>query len=1334
MTSRRRIAAGAALCAAVLGAAAIGVLSSGWFREQVRLKLIHEVAAATGARVEIGSFHFNWRRLEVEVRGVVLHGREQPSQAPFFRARLIRLTLGPETLLARHIDLRQLRVERPEAHVYVAADGTTNLPHPATPPQGNVIEDLLRLKIGDAQILNGTAEVALRKFDFTGRIVGLDTKLGYAAHPERYETQLKIERIETGGALPPLGVHGSLALEAKRLVARDLRISIEDSDKRRATGRTWITVNGALNDFVHPSASGTYTSSLDMADLPSSALAGGAFQIGGEWNWSPDTWAAVARVQARRLDFVIIGRHALVDSATGRCELGPHGILCGGLRAAMLGGAFAGSGSWEEWAQLKISGAVRDTRVQRVRPLLDFLPRAWDGKAWGNAHFEAAWTGGDLSRTVVGGKLHVNAVPGSWPLQGSLDFEWRQASRQVLFGPSTLDTPVTHVTFEGELDRRLLVTVATSDIQDLEHGLRLGLQRDDIHLPFRLENGQAQASGTLAGPFLNPSIAARLHATNVVYQDVRFDAVDTNAEASSERLDLSNLRIRREGADVSGGVDVALSDWKLTGNSTIAGDLAAQQADLVLLAKIAGAPPTASGRADINARFHGTYDRPEATIHFDAAEILWKGERAERVKGTLRFRNDGHEVVDADLTADGAKITGQGRFDHPSGDYSNGRLEFETHVSQLALNRIENLMAAQPGLNGVLQADLSGALHITNREPRPESLSGRVTAEKVTLDGEPLGRVEATLRPEPGKSAVEVNALLENARVIGFGTLHYDGDYLLEGKLAVPRLPLSLIHTLATAAPAPGQQREPLPVRGFLEGEAVVSVPLARPDGLRASATISTVQIRPTRDQLRDTQLNPSDLTLRNAGPVHIEFDRNGLRIRPATFTARETALNIEGAYVANSRSPWDVKVTGSADLAVLGGFRPDLRTTGTAKLDAVLRGSSKDPQLSGRMTVSNASLFLSDVSTGIEHANGTVYFERNRANIEKLSGQLGSGTFDLSGFIAIGAENSYRLQARASNIRVRYPEGVSTLLDADLALVGSSVRSLVSGTITVARSGFSTKTDLAGMVAQSGSPVPLVVTDNEFLRNMQFDVRIRTKPNATLISDYTQDVQTDADLRMRGSLIKPVLLGRIHVRAGVVQFFGSRYTVSRGDLLFYSTATLAPSLDLDLETRIRGVTVYINVAGPLNRLKVNYRSEPPLQASEILALLTVGRAPAGQSTALPTAPGTGNPALTESSTNSLLGGALSGAVSSRVERFFGASRIKIDPQVTGVDNIPQARITVEQSISRDITLTTVTNLHQAQQQVVQLEWNLSREWSLIAIRDENGVFGVDFLFKKRFK
>jgi translocation and assembly module TamB len=90
--------------------------------------------------------------------------------------------------------------------------------------------------------------------------------------------------------------------------------------------------------------------------------------------------------------------------------------------------------------------------------------------------------------------------------------------------------------------------------------------------------------------------------------------------------------------------------------------------------------------------------------------------------------------------------------------------------------------------------------------------------------------------------------------------------------------------------------------------------------------------------------------------------------------------------------------------------------------------------------------------------------------------------------------------------------------------------------------------------------------------------------------------------------------------------------------------------------------------------------------------------------------------------------------VSSRVQKFFGASRIKIDPNVTGVENLPQARLTIEQSLSRNVIFTFSLNLSRSSQQVVRMEWDLSNDWSLIAVRDENGAFGVDFLFRHRFR
>jgi translocation and assembly module TamB len=54
--------------------------------------------------------------------------------------------------------------------------------------------------------------------------------------------------------------------------------------------------------------------------------------------------------------------------------------------------------------------------------------------------------------------------------------------------------------------------------------------------------------------------------------------------------------------------------------------------------------------------------------------------------------------------------------------------------------------------------------------------------------------------------------------------------------------------------------------------------------------------------------------------------------------------------------------------------------------------------------------------------------------------------------------------------------------------------------------------------------------------------------------------------------------------------------------------------------------------------------------------------------------------------------------------------------------------------VSKDITLTYITNLNRTQEQLVRLQWDLDKNWSAIAVRDANGLFGIDFQFRKRFK
>src|SRR5260370_25000934 len=71
----------------VLGITAVFVLQSSWFFDKVRQLIIGTVETATGGRVEVASFRFDWRHLRAEGRGFVPHGTEPGDQPPLLPAR-----------------------------------------------------------------------------------------------------------------------------------------------------------------------------------------------------------------------------------------------------------------------------------------------------------------------------------------------------------------------------------------------------------------------------------------------------------------------------------------------------------------------------------------------------------------------------------------------------------------------------------------------------------------------------------------------------------------------------------------------------------------------------------------------------------------------------------------------------------------------------------------------------------------------------------------------------------------------------------------------------------------------------------------------------------------------------------------------------------------------------------------------------------------------------------------------------------------------------------------------------------------------------------------------
>jgi translocation and assembly module TamB len=93
--------------------------------------------------------------------------------------------------------------------------------------------------------------------------------------------------------------------------------------------------------------------------------------------------------------------------------------------------------------------------------------------------------------------------------------------------------------------------------------------------------------------------------------------------------------------------------------------------------------------------------------------------------------------------------------------------------------------------------------------------------------------------------------------------------------------------------------------------------------------------------------------------------------------------------------------------------------------------------------------------------------------------------------------------------------------------------------------------------------------------------------------------------------------------------------------------------------------------------------------------------------------------------------------VRERVERLFGITRFRVDPGLNGVTATGSgqnatARITVEQQVTRNLTVLYESNVNSTQQQVIQVEYIVNRNVSVVALLDQNGTFGIDVKIKKR--
>jgi translocation and assembly module TamB len=1263
-------------------------LESPWFERRVTTWVQDQASALAGTPVRIGRMQWSLFRRTVRWEDVTMRGTEAEDETPLLAVKSVSVRLSLQTLtgrFSRQLRLDEIRLEAPRIHVRVYPDGSTNLPASKGGPP--LPEVLLDLAAGRVEVAGGTASIDDRVLPLEASAQDVALVVTGRSSPPQGSCDIRLNARELAARLKAIGsstnltagLSASLTLFRDRAVLQQLRLQ---------SGAFWLDGSGEVRDWRRPAAevTGRFNAqapwAAQLAGIP--GIEAGRLEGKYQLRTNGGDWEVLTTLDAAGLSVRAAGEQVRNATLAADVRMSPAGVDVRSVRAGFWEGVLTGR------ARIQAGRADFAGTLDALR-----APRTVSTAASGPV--ELALEGGTIRRLEA--DLDLKPLAGPLPVGGAIRAGYDAAARQLRIDTASLTLGGSRLSVSGS-SASLQFELRTRNLESLLPPLRTLLPELPETPPVSLAGGQLVLAGRADRPLTQPRISGTLQADQMVRDRYRLHAIRAAFDLSPQELSV----VRFSAREGQGRGRVVLQDWALTPDSALEGHVTLRELNVAdLLRDTSGLVRETSGLA-AEVTLSGTAASPRLEGRASVRQVSLFGQTADVVEGAFAFANGFLEVRRLEARRGKGRLEGNGTY-RTAADAANA-------PEASATLSIQNWTWDTP-----VPVTASGRLTLAGRL-RPERMEPSLLSGSLQLSTERFGRADVRLETSGGQLRAVVAASPFGARLEGEGSWKLDA----RGEGAA---------TLRLTGLRPDAVDGSLPFTGLIEGSADLAGALADWRRLAARARFSQVRLVP-KQQTFPAGITAADLTLRNDGDVVAVIDASGLALERLRMVAKDTELTTVGGLSFRNQV-WNVLTRGQVNLAVLGTLRGDLTASGVSTINARLRGSLNNPQLDGRMQLSNASLQIRDIPNGLENVNGTVLFDRSRATVESATAESGGGRVSLSGFAGFSRELSYQLSARLDQVRVRYPPGVSTQVNAVLNLTGGSKRSLLSGTVTILRAALSVAPEAVALASRASNPA--LPEDNEFLKNQQFDIRVETAQAAQLATELSREVQADVDLRLRGTPVRPALLGRVSVTRGVISFFGTDYRINRGEVNFLNPARIEPQVDLDLETTVRGILVAINFAGPLEKMNMSYRSDPPLQAQEILALLAVGRTPASA-----TGVGVGTlrrqDLLSGSGGNAVINSALAAAPTSTggLQRFFGISRLKIDPQLIGIDNTPQARLSVEQQLSPVISLTYVTNLNRAQQQLVRVQWDLTRQWSAIATRDENGVLSVDFVFRRSFR
>ena len=1289
--------------------------------------LVSRLERMTGGKVEFRALSIQWFSMRATVKGLVIHGKEPAGTEPLLTAEEVQARLRIDSFWGRKISLTELLVQQPHVHIRVERNGTSNVPVPPRPASINKpLRDTLfelhvrRLAIADGWVLYNDTKTPITVHGGDLRF-GLDA--GGTADRPLYLGNLDWQTFQfTSKRYVPLPV----GLSAKFTLWRD-GFTLEQGVL--SVGRSHLDAQAEMNNFANPQWSFRYRGWVDLLDfretLREPTVPAGRVDLHGEGQLVGGEFKGSGNYSGQNIALPYEVFHATGLTSRGSYQIDNHGLEIPDFFAGAFGGRVTGRVTMRfEGLKFRADTHVQDVRLAGVLPSIEHRDFPIDELHWDaliTADTVETWSGAfehfEISANTVWETPEQPAAHHQ-PVSAAWKFRYRYDPNILAIDAGEFETPSSRGTIDGILGPRnstlnvRFETGALETYKDFIDRLR-GASPGSADAAKQI-SGSVRWDGKIVGTSGGSTFQGHLRGEHTRYDGVFLDFLEGDLTYSPSELAVARGHTGRGAMEANIEGSLSLTKWNFLPENSWTAEANFEKVPAESLELLLGMPYPVKG--SLTGQFHGrgTREQPSVTGLFDLAEGQAYGLSFNRLRGQLNVSPDEVRIADAELrffppgkeNGRGAGIiTGSAGY-----RYQDQTISADLVGAALPLENFEKLQSARLPVGGQVTFRIRA-----NGPVRTPLGEGTFRVVDLRIGQVIVGSFDGKLISDGRTAHLELGSAMTTGEISGGYTLGLADPYPLSGKVSIKNIDLDPFLLAA------------LHLKEFnghanADGDISVNGSLKQPESIIVDANLSRLA------------MNYANVRLENTGPVHFRSTKNSLEIDPVTLKGAETNLQIAGSVQFAVRRNVGLRLNGALDLRLISGFEPNLDARGPAQINASFEGTLDRPRITGRVHIENASARAADFPTGLSAITGDVVFDAARLYFENMSAESGGGTLHLSGSVNY-AESPlrYDVSVRTDRVRIRYPEGMSWLVGGSLRLTGTPVAGLLSGKVTIERVTLTQGIEVAGMLVSAKEGITSPTTSSPYLRNLQFDVEAVSTPDARMEWPGAQ-LHADASLRVRGTWEHPILLGHIHILSGDLYFAGNRYRVSRGDLNFANPFRLDPVLNVEATTTIQQYEITLNFNGPASKLTLAYRSDPPLPANDIITLLALG-----QTSSEATARSGGTSQSGTAGASAILSEAISSQLGGRVERLFGITRFRVDPGLAGVGSTGSqqnagSRVTVEQQIARNLTITYVSNVSSTQQQVIQVEYNVDRNVSIVGLRDQNGTFGIDIKIKKRFQ